>query len=75
MAILKVSEIRKHTTDERQKRLHDLELLLIKYRSKVLAGGQLENPGQIKSIRKTIARIKTIEHEEYLKSLAPQDNV
>ena len=75
MAILKVSEIRKLTPDERQKRLHDLELLLIKYRSKVLAGGQLENPGQIKSIRKTIARIKTIEHEEYLKSLAPQDNV
>lgn len=69
MAILKVSEIRKFTPEERQKRLHDLELQLIKYRSKVLAGGQLENPGIIKAMRKTIARFKTIEHEEYLQSL------
>ena len=69
MAILKTSEIRKLSSADRKKRLHDLELLLIKFRSKVLAGGQLENPGQIKAIRKTIARIKTIEHEDYLKSL------
>jgi len=69
MAILKVSEIRKLSSDERQKRLHDLELRLLSFRAKVLAGGQLENPGLIKEIRKTIARIKTIEHEDYLKSL------
>jgi len=69
MAILKTSEIRKLSSADRQKRLHDLELLLIKFRSKVLAGGQLENPGQIKEIRRTIARIKTIEHEDYLKSM------
>ena len=69
MAVLRTSEIRKMTPEERQKRLHELELLLIKYRSKVLAGGQLENPGLIKEIRRAITRIKTINHEDYLKSL------
>ena len=69
MAILRTSEIRKLNPEERQKRLHDLELQLIKYRSKVLAGGQLENPGLIKEIRRAITRIKTINHEEYLEKL------
>lgn len=69
MAILKASDIRKLTPEERQKRYHELSLQLIKYRSKVLAGGELENPGLIKEIRRTMARIKTVEHEDYLKSL------
>lgn len=69
MAVLRTSEIRKMKPEDREKRLHELELLLIKYRSKVLAGGQLENPGLIKEIRRAIARIKTINHEEYLQSL------
>lgn len=68
MAILKASEIRKLSKDDRDKRMHELQLLLIKYRSKVLAGGELENPGLIREIKRTIARIKTINHEEYLKS-------
>jgi large subunit ribosomal protein L29 len=67
MAILKSSEVRKLSSEDRQKRLRELQLQLIKFRSKVLTGGQLESPGQIKEIRRTIARIKTIEHEDYLK--------
>ena len=69
MAVLRTSEIRKMTPQEREKRRHELDLLLIKYRSKVLAGGQLETPGLIKEIRRAITRIKTINHEDYLKSL------
>jgi len=68
MAILKASDIRKLSPGDRDKRMHELQLQLIKYRSKVLAGGELENPGLIKEIRRTIARIKTINHEEFLKS-------
>lgn len=69
MAILKAADIRKLSKADRDKRMHELQLLLIKYRSKVLAGGELENPGLIHEIRRTIARIKTINHEEYLQSL------
>ena len=64
MAILKANEVRKLSRADRDKRMHELQLLLIKYRSKVLAGGELENPGLIREIRRTIARIKTINHEE-----------
>ena len=70
MAILRTSEIRKLTPEERDKRLHELQVELINYRSKVLAGGQLVNPGIIKEIRRAISRIKTINHEDYLKSLS-----
>ena len=73
MAILRISEIRKLNPSERDKKLHELEMQLIKYRSKILAGGELVNPSLIKEIRKTIARIKTINHENYLKSLQSSD--
>jgi len=67
MAILKAAEIRKLSLEERNKKMTDLQLQLIKFRSKILTGGQLESPGQIKEIRRTIARIKTINHEDMLK--------
>ena len=70
MAVLRTSEVRKMTPEDREKKLHELEVLLINHRSKVLAGGQLVNPGIIKEIRKAIARIKTVRHEDYLKSLS-----
>lgn len=73
MAVLRVSEIRKMNPEDREKKLHELDLLLIKYRSKVLAGGELVNPGIIKEIRRAMSRIKTINHEDYLKSLNSSD--
>lgn len=71
MAILKAREIRKLSTNERQAKLRELEIQLIKFRSKVNTGGQIESPGQIKEIRRTIARIKTINHEDKL-NITPQ---
>ena len=55
------------TFKDRNEKLHDLQIQLIKYRSKVNTGGQIESPGLIKEIRRTIARIKTINHEDKLK--------
>ncbi len=43
--------------------LHNLESELIRERGLVSAGGAPEKPGRIKEIRKTIARIKTIQRE------------
>jgi large subunit ribosomal protein L29 len=67
MAILKTWEIRKLSPKERKEKLRDLQIQLIKFRSKINTGGQIESPGLIKEIRRTIARIKTIDHEEKLK--------
>jgi len=74
MAILTAKEIRKLETAERQKKLKELQIQLIKYRSKVNTGGQIENPGRIKEIRRTIARINTINHEDKLQAAASESS-
>lgn len=63
MAILHVDEIRKMNSDERQEELDKLKQELIRERAIASAGGAPENPGRINEIRRTIARIKTIQKE------------
>jgi len=63
MAILRVDEIRKMNLTEQQEELDKLKLELIRERAIASAGGAPENPGRINEIRKTIARIKTIQKE------------
>lgn len=64
MAILRADEIRKMNPDEKQEELDKLKLELIRERAVASAGGAPENPGRIKEIRRTIARIKTIQGEQ-----------
>jgi large subunit ribosomal protein L29 len=66
LALLKVKEIRSMSKEERLKKLSELRAELIKLRAQQ-ASGTLENPSRIKLIRKTIARILTINREEELK--------
>jgi large subunit ribosomal protein L29 len=63
MAILRVDEIRNMNITERQEELDKLKMELIRERAVASAGGAPENPGRIKEIRKTIARVKTIQKE------------
>lgn len=64
MAILHASEIRDMTPAERGAELDDLETELLNAKAVKAAGGAPENPGRIKELRRTIARIKTIQQEE-----------
>jgi large subunit ribosomal protein L29 len=63
MAILRSEEVRKMNTNERQEELDKLVMELIRERAVTSAGGAPESPGKIKEIRRTIARIKTIQTE------------
>ncbi|MCZ7397858.1 MAG: 50S ribosomal protein L29 [Candidatus Methanoperedens sp.] len=63
MAILRVDEIRTMNNIEKQEELDKLKLELIRERAISSAGGAPDNPGRIKEIRKTIARIQTIQKE------------
>ena len=63
MAILRVEEIRKMNTIEQSEELDKLKMELIRERAIASAGGAPENPGRIREIRRTIARIKTIQKE------------
>lgn len=64
MTIIYPAEIRDMTAPEREDELEDLRTELLNERAVQAAGGQPENPGRIKELRKAIARIETIRREE-----------
>ncbi|WP_435197045.1 50S ribosomal protein L29 [Natronomonas sp. EA1] len=64
MAILHVEEIRDMTPAERASELEELETELLNTRAVQAAGGAPDNPGRTKELRRTIARIKTIQSVE-----------
>ncbi len=62
-----MSEIRSMSKEDREKKLSELRVELMKLRTKVRAKGSIENPKAIREIRKTIARILTVQNEEKVK--------
>ncbi len=63
--LLRTKDIRSMSPEERLKKLEELREELVKLRLKA-AVGTLENPGAIRAIRKSIARILTVMREEEL---------
>ena len=72
MPILRVKEIRDMSSDERTKRIGELKTELVRLRTMIRAGGTVENPARVKQLRKTIARLLTIQHEEKLGITKPK---
>jgi large subunit ribosomal protein L29 len=64
MAILYAEEIRDMTPAERGVELEELETELLNVRAVEATGGAPDNPGRTGELRRTIARIKTIQREE-----------
>ena len=61
MPILRKRELKQLLPAEREKRLAELRTELVKLRTNVKSGGTVENTGRIKEIRKTIARLLTVQ--------------
>lgn len=61
---LKTKEIRGLSKDERVARLKDARGELMHERGIAAMGGAPRNPGNIRDLRTTIARIQTIQREE-----------
>jgi len=64
MAILRLKEIRDMPSEKRQEKVNELRTELARLRTMVKAGGSIDNPTRIRELRKTIARLLTIEAEE-----------
>ena len=64
---MKANEIRELNAEEQKQKLTSLKEELFNLRFQ-LATGQLENPMRIKEVKKSIARIKTIQREQELKA-------
>jgi large subunit ribosomal protein L29 len=63
MAILRAEEIREMNDEEIQNELENLQSELLTETSVQAAGGAPDNPGRIRELKRTIARIKTIQTE------------
>ncbi len=66
MPIMRIKEMREMSTEERSKKLGELKTDLVRLKTMIRAGGTIENPARVKQLRKTIARLITIENEEQL---------
>ncbi len=64
MPILRLKDIRAMSSEDRRKRLTELRTELMRLKTMIKAGGAVENPGRIRELRKTIARMLTIENEQ-----------
>ncbi|ELZ78351.1 50S ribosomal protein L29 [Haloferax larsenii] len=64
MAILYTDEIRDMTAAEREAELEELETELLNTKAVQAAGGAPDNPGRVAELKRTVARIKTIQREE-----------
>jgi large subunit ribosomal protein L29 len=67
MPILRMSEIRSMSPEDRARRLIELKIELMKLNAIIKAGGTVENYSRVREIRRTIARILTVQREEELK--------
>ena len=64
---MKVNEIRDLSAEELSSKLDELKQELFNLRFQH-ATGQLDNPMRIKDVKKSIARIKTVQRENELKA-------
>jgi large subunit ribosomal protein L29 len=67
MPIIRIDELRQMTPEKRTEKLEELKTELSKMRTLINAGGSIENPGRVKSLRRAIAKIETIINQEKLK--------
>jgi len=64
--IVRVKEIRDMSHEDRVKKLGELQTELMRLKTMVKAGGSIENPARVRELRKSIARILTIDSEPKL---------
>ncbi|MGD0979496.1 MAG: 50S ribosomal protein L29 [Candidatus Bathyarchaeia archaeon] len=64
MPVLRMKEIRDLSSAERTEKLGEFRTELLRMKTMIGAGGTVENPARVKALRKAIAKILTVEHEE-----------
>ena len=72
---MKFADIKKMPKDELTKKLHDLRTELMKLNAQVAIGTTPKNTKQIREIKRTIAKVETLNQQSFekqVKSLAPK---
>lgn len=63
MILMRIDDLRKLKPEDQEKRLKELKLELLKEKGNIEMGGNVKNPGRIKTIRRDIARLLTLKRE------------
>ena len=63
---MRIKEINALSVEDRASKLADLRIDLARIRTMVNAGGAVENPSRIRTLRRTIAQILTVQNEKKL---------
>ena len=63
MPIIRVKDIRDMSSEDRKKKLNELQTELVRLKTMVKAGGSIDNPARIRELRKAVARILTVQNE------------
>jgi large subunit ribosomal protein L29 len=63
-----MSQIREMTREDQERRLEEFRTELSKVNTMIKAGGSIDNPGRVKALKRTIARVLTVMREEELAS-------
>ena len=66
MPIMRIKEVREMSHENRLKKLGELRTELLRLRTMIRAGGTIENPARVRTLRKAVAKILTIENEQRL---------
>lgn len=74
MALMKTKDARGMKADDRLKRLVEFRLELAKLKGSSAVGASIKQPGKVKELRKSIARILTITNEEKSRSTKTESN-
>ena len=72
MPIIRKREIKQLLPEERDKKLAEMRTELTKLRTSVKSGGNVDNVGRIRELKRTIARVLTSMHENVSTETARQ---
>ena len=64
MAVLKKDQLKTMNNEEMNKRLDDMRKEIMKLKAQVSRGTQPEHPGKIRALKRTVARILTIQNQK-----------
>ena len=62
MAILRKRDLGQMLPEERKKKVSELRAELTTIRTQVKSGGTVENPARVRELRRTIARLLTVDN-------------
>ena len=67
-AIVRAKQIREMSQDERKKKMNDIRLELAKELGKINIGSPADNPGKVRALKRSVARMLTINGESSTKT-------